>query len=365
MNNKVARKAITFASSVAMLAGCAKGGGTFSTLADSTSFKQQSTYVAKKMDILWVIDNSGSMKTSQANLASNFQAFITRFSQNGYDFHMAVTTTDAWEKQFYPSSVKSHLRDGALLSGSSSSTHSGVFVMDKNTPNLNSTFVTDITQGTLGNGDERAFESIKQTLQDPFNANYLFHRPDAFLSIIIVSDEEDQSSSQSSFYEGSHPSTYLQNPYLYSVQSYVNLLDAYTGGTVDGRNYSVNNISVQDDACRLQLNSDGDSSRKVNVRYNQIADATAGVKGSLCSDFGSTLQLISDSIIQLSSTFKLTREPIPETIVVTVDGVTVPMNATNGWTYDTTTMIITFHGSGIPAASANVIIKFDPKTIKF
>jgi hypothetical protein len=152
MFNQVARKTVAVASAVGMLAGCAKGGGSFSTLADSASFKQEASYTAKKIDILWVIDNSGSMKTSQDNLASNFQAFIGRFNQNNNDFHMAVGTTDAWYKQFHSTSQLARLRDGA------GSTHSGVFVMDKDTPNLSSVFQTNIKQGINGNGDERAFE---------------------------------------------------------------------------------------------------------------------------------------------------------------------------------------------------------------
>jgi len=348
MFNQVARKTVAVASAVGMLAGCAKGGGSFSTLADSASFKQEATYVAKKIDILWVIDNSGSMKTSQDNLASNFQAFIGRFNQNNNDFHMAVGTTDAWYKQFHSTSQLARLRDGA------GSTHSGVFVMDKNTPNLSSVFQTNIKQGIAGNGDERAFESIKQILGDSFNSS--FRRPEAFLAVIIVSDEEDFSSSSETFSES------YSNPNLYTVQKYVDFLDTYTGGTASGRNYSVSNISIQDSACLQQLSAD--SSRKVNSRYKEITNITGGVQGSLCSNFGTTLNLISDSIIQLSSVFKLNREPIPETIVVTVDGVSIAQDATNGWTYDSTKLTITFHGSSVPGANSTVKINFDPKSIQ-
>ncbi len=345
MINQIARKSVVVASALTMLAGCGKSGGTYSTLADSDSYKQEAVYVPKKIDILWVIDNSGSMATSQSNLASNFQSFIARFNQNNSDFHMAVGTTDAWEKQFNANSTKARLRDGV------DSTHSGVFVMDKNTPNLNSVFVTNIKQGINGNGDERAFESFKQILQDPFNSS--FRRPDAFLAIIIVSDEEDFSQSVSTFSES------YTNPKLYPVQNYIDFLDTYTGGTASGRNYSVSNIAIQDTACRDQLKTD-----KFPTRYHDITNKTGGVNGSLCSNFGQTLDIISDSIIQLSSSFKLTREPIPETIVVTVDGVTVAQNATNGWTYDAATLTITFHGTSVPNANSNVKISFDPKSIK-
>lgn len=360
MFNQVARKTVAVASSVAMLAGCAKGGGSFSTLADSASFKQEASYTAKKIDILWIIDNSGSMESSQTNLANNFQAFIARFNQSSSDFHMAVGTTEAWMKQFNlgnPSSGTTaadmaKIRDGAKLS-SSVTTHSGVFVMDKNTPNLSSVFQTNIKQGTNGNGDERAFESFKQILNEPWNAG--FRRPDAFLAIIIVSDEDDFSNSTTSLIEDYNSSK------LYSVQSYVNFLDTYTGGTANGRNYAVSNISIQDTACLNQL---AINAQKVNQRYKQLTSLTGGVQGSLCSNFGSTLDLISENIIQLSSVFKLNREPIPESIVVTVDGVSVPQNATNGWTYDSSNLTITFHGSSVPGANSAIKINFDPKTIQ-
>ncbi|UYL09220.1 hypothetical protein B9G69_001345 [Bdellovibrio sp. SKB1291214] len=348
MINQIARKSVVVASAISMLAGCGKSGGTYSILADSDSYKQEAVYVPKKIDILWVIDNSGSMKTSQDNLAANFQSFIARFNQNNSDFHMAVGTTDAWEKQFNSSSEKARLRDGTGAVGSS--TRSGVYVMDKNTPNLSQVFVTNVKQGINGNGDERAFESIKQILQDPFNAG--FRRPDATLAIIIVSDEEDFSQSVSTFSE-----SYTNNK-LYPVQNYIDFLDTYTGGTANGRNYSVSNIAIQDTACRDQLKTD-----KFPTRYHDITNKTGGINGSLCSNFGATLELISDSIIQLSSSFKLSREPVPESIVVTVDGVTVAQDATNGWTYDAATLTITFHGSSVPNANSNVKINFDPKSI--
>ncbi|QDK37334.1 VWA domain-containing protein [Bdellovibrio sp. NC01] len=353
MVNQVARKAMTFASALAMLAGCAKGGGSYSTLADTASFTQEAVYIPKKIDILWVIDNSGSMATSQTNLANNFQSFISRFNQYSYDFHMSVVTTDGWEKEFFTSD-KAKIRDG------NGTTHSGVFVMDKNTSNLSSVFATNAKVGINGNGDERAFESLYQSLgNEPYNVSLGFRRADAFLAVIIVSDEDDFSNNTTSLHEDYNYSG------LFPISKYTDFLDSYTGGTANGRNYSVSTISVQDAACRSQLMAgDPNAAQKISQRYNAMADATGGVRSSLCSDFGTSLQLISDKIIQLSSAFKLSREPIPESIVVTVDGASVPNNATNGWTYDAATMIITFHGSAVPSANSSVKINFDPKSIK-
>ncbi|WII72035.1 hypothetical protein QJS83_16350 [Bdellovibrio sp. 22V] len=353
MFNQVARKAVMMASAVAMLAGCNKSTDSFSLLKDGADYKQQAVFIPKKIDILWVIDNSGSMKTSQDNLASNFQAFISRFNQYNYDFHMAVVTTDGWERQFNASSEKARIRDGAVLQTNPRvETHSGVFVMDKATPNLSSVFETNIKQGTLGNGDERAFESFKQSLLDPFNSN--FRRADAFLAVIIVSDEEDYSGSSTAFEDASKN---------YPVQNYVDFLNSYTDFATNGKNYSVNVISVPDEACKTQLSTDG-FARKISVRLPELADLTGGVKASLCSNFGSTLELISDSIIQLSAVFKLSREPQEDTIKVVVDGATVANDPVNGWTYNASDLTITFHGSSVPGANANIQIDYYPKSIK-
>lgn len=347
MINQVARKAILMASAVAMFAGCNKSTDSFSLLKDGADYKQQAVFIPKKIDILWVVDNSGSMETSQNNLASNFQAFINRFNQYNYDFHMAVTTTDAWEKQFNTASVKARIRDGA------GTTHSGVFVMDKNTPNMSSVFTTNIKQGTSGNGDERALESFKQTLLEPWNV--AFRRNEAFLAVIIVSDEEDFSGSSQTAFEDASKN--------FTVESYRDFLDTYTNAASNGKNYSVSVISVPDVACKNQLSTDG-FARKISTRLPQLADLTGGVKGSLCSNFGSTLELISDSIIQLSAVFKLSREPQVDTIKVTVNGVTINQDATNGWTYNASDLTITFHGSSVPGANANIQIDFYPKSIK-
>ncbi|MNK26228.1 hypothetical protein D3C87_445600 [compost metagenome] len=352
--------AMAAVSTAALTTGCDKSGSPFSLAPDSSSYKQEAVYVPKKIDVLWVIDNSGSMETSQQNLATNFQSFINRFQQNNYDFNMAVVTTDAWRKEFNANSELARIRDGAVLQRAPYphiENHSGVFVMNNNTPDLSNVFSTNIKQGTLGDGDERAIESMKQSLLDSFNVSLNFRRPEAFLAVIIVSDEEDFSHSSSSMNES------YSNAGLRSVQSYVNFMDSYTGGTASGRNYSISTISVPDDACKTQLSSDG-FQRKIATRLHELTALTGGVKGSLCTNFGTTLTLISDTIIQLSSSFKLQREPLPETIVVTVNGSVVLPDATNGWTYDAAKWTVTFHGNAVPPANASVRIAFDPKTIK-
>lgn len=49
---------------------------------------------SEQIDLLWVIDNSGSMCQEQEVLGQNFDAFINQLQGTNLDFHIAVTTTD-------------------------------------------------------------------------------------------------------------------------------------------------------------------------------------------------------------------------------------------------------------------------------
>jgi hypothetical protein len=373
---------------------CEKTDRSFSLLDSGSTFQQAASYQTRKIDVLWVIDNSGSMQSSQDNLTANFASFINEFQKKGYDFHMAVTGTDAWRAKYMNTGTATGLANATILSRArtgrinfatspySQATDSGVNIIDSLTPNLSQVFVTNATQGINGTGDERAFSSMKVFLD--YSANSDFRRPDAFLAVIIISDEDDFSGNTSypifSDYntdEGGpsndpnlHPMV-LTAPtpddptdtyYLYkdarldTVQSYKDYLNGLYGST---DNYSVNMIGVLDTACRTTLNNQV-GGRRLGRRYAQLADMTNGVKTSLCGNFGDSLQLIAQSTLKLTAKFKLTREPDPASISITVDGVTVPQNASSGWTYDPTDWSITFNGDSVPPQGSNVQIFFTP-----
>jgi hypothetical protein len=50
--------------------------------------------------------------------------------------------------------------------------------------------------------------------------------------------------------------------------------------------------------------------------------------------------------------------------VVYVNGVVIPQNATNGWSYYPSNNSIRFHGTAIPAQGSSISVTFDPLTIK-
>src|SRR5258706_8323439 len=54
---------------------------------------------ASRIDVLWVIDNSGSMAPRQENLAKNAQSFMDVFAKSGVDYRIAITTTDIFKER--------------------------------------------------------------------------------------------------------------------------------------------------------------------------------------------------------------------------------------------------------------------------
>lgn len=360
MNSRLTK--LSIAAAALAFTACSKSADSFSLLADSSSYKQNAVYTPRKVDILWVIDNSGSMETSQTNLANNFPAFINKFVATGSDFRMAVTTTDAYLAPYHKANQPTvfDYKDYSLIRDGAGSTHSGVFVIDPSTPNISDVFLKNIKQGINGSGDERAFSSFEATLSDARNS--AFRRPDAFLAVIVVSDEDDFSHNDNT--NGMNTYNFMENyndPTMYSIQHYMDFLTNFTAAAGASKNFSVNSISIVDSTC---LNKLQNGAQKIGQRYMALASASGGKATSLCNDFSDSLKVLADAIVDLSSEFKLTREPIESTIVVTVNGVTVPNDATNGWTYNASAISISFHGSAVPAAGADVRINFDPKGVK-
>ncbi len=371
---KVSKHIFLYLFTLAFLsAGCGKD-SSFSLLDDQDSFRQSDGTVSSKVDILWVIDNSGSMETSQNNVTSNLNSFIQDFSAKNLDFKMAVTTTDAYRVEFTGNTNCSRFRDGIRSSSCNTvngKTYSGIRVMDSLTVNLQSVFLinvslTDSANNIFGSGDERAFQSMRAALNENLNAGFI--RADSFLSVIIVSDEEDFSHNNSGINES------YSNPNLHTVQSYVNYLDTITNSTPTNRRYNVNAMAIFDETCRASLNSSF-SGRKIGLRYGELVDSvntahptveTQGLKTSLCGNFATDLNLIASGILTLANRFELKRLPIESSLAVIVNGVSLPNKNNNplndgGWLYEAATNSIIFIGYNyIPPSGASIRVTYDP-----
>lgn len=356
-NEKTILKMNILLVSALVFSSCDKSADSFSLASEEKNFQQTAQHSPRAIDILWVVDNSGSMNSSQTNLVNNFASFINRFKDKGYDFQMGVTTTDAYLSDYAPfNPQESRLFDG--LNGN----RSGVYVMTPETTNLTNVFAKNIRTGTGGYGDERAFASMKATLLNPWSWNQSFRRPNAFLAVIIISDEEDFSQTTDAPYEDLDFSESYSNPALIPVANYKTWLDSFTGQKVNGpKMYSVNAITIKDTACRDELNL-GFNGRKVAPRVVELAQLTGGLSESLCGNFADSLNLISESVVALSTSFVLERDAIASSIIIKVDGVSLLKDV--DFFYDVSTRTISFSPTAAPVEGSNIYVFYDPVTIK-
>jgi hypothetical protein len=351
-----------------LMSACSGGSTTYSLLSEGQSFHQNSAFQMTKIDVMWVIDNSGSMASSQSNLANNFPTFINNFTSKNYDFQMAVTTTDAylalsqWTPYYNQSPTPSYYHglpqeQIAWWRNGTTGHPSGYEIINMLTPNISNVFSQNALQGTAGHGDERSFQSMKTALTSTHNAGFV--RPGGFLAVIMLTDEDDFS------HDGTGATTTYSSA-LHSVDSYVQFLDGFTSSSAAARRYSVNTISVDSQAC---LDSIYNGAQKIGVRVRQLADATGGIKGSICGNFANELDIIAKSIVELSTQFYLNGDPVPESIRVYVDNSEIPNASTTsgngGWTYNASANSIVFSGNYVPPQNAAINVTFDPKTINF
>ncbi len=347
-----------------LLLGCSKI-PSISVLPLVDSFEQQENRIAAKMDILWVIDNSGSMEDEQEALRENFNSFITNFIKKGYDYRIAVITTDAYL-------TGEGFVDGVSHSGynliDSSNTHIDFTEYEPGHPaytighkdykqnNIKNIFAINSNVGTEGSGYESGLRSVKAVLGNLTNQEFNFPRSDAHLAVIVVSDEEDQIAGE--IINGA-PIEVINN-------SPVSEYDDFLKGLVDPEyGYSFHTIA------RLKVSNSCPSSatspsKGVGTRYIKLSELSGGIQASICEDFAESLSDIAQTIIERVVEFPLT--DIPEDsnkLKVSVRSLrkttftVLPQDMENGWTYKASKNSIMFHGTAIPVQGSEINVLYD------
>jgi len=146
-----------------------------------------------QMDVLFVIDNSPSMREEQQNLSDNFDGFVEslrQFQDGGVDFRIGVTTTA------FPTSVSELVVGAPSASGALLKTADMTAPwLSASDPDLSHQFHALATLGTNGAWDEQPLEAARAALIDRVadgqNAGFL--RPEALLALVVLTDEDDLS----------------------------------------------------------------------------------------------------------------------------------------------------------------------------
>jgi hypothetical protein len=139
----------------------------------------QPQLTTKAVDILFVVDNSGSMVQEQDKLARNFEAFIKLLrGQDINDFQIGIITTDA---------------DSSSGQGKLQGTPRIIQYPQMTQDDITKYFVQNIKVGIGGSPYEKGLESMRLALSPAMRSGYNkgFLRDDAVLAIIFIGDEDD------------------------------------------------------------------------------------------------------------------------------------------------------------------------------
>lgn len=256
-------------------------------------------------DIVFTLDWSGSMSDDIASVQTNFNTFISTLSDMDADYRVSAVVND----------------DGCVI---------GVVpYVDSDMQEEDQQAGFDVMVGTTGGAfTEMGFTLIENATSSqnlgPDGCNEGMIRPEARLNIIGVTDEVEQS----------------QHAYDY----YVALL----------RSLKADPDLVKVHAVAGDYPS-GCGTAEPGLGWYEASVETGGEFLSICAtDWASHLEVLAEGSAANLRAFELTQDPVPDTIVVTVDGV----RQTEGWGYEGDGNRVVFDESHVPPGGSTIDIAY-------
>lgn len=242
----------------------------------------------RPVDILFIIDTSGSMDDERRNLAQKFNGFLNMIKD--LDFQIAVTTTDVVGTQSY--------EDGRLTTFKNAS---GPYILDSSydLSEAQQLFGTRVQNLPKGDGNEQGIYAtvrmIQRALDGKNPVNREFIRNNADLAVVVLSDEDENSNGANVKYT---PTKFLE---------FVN--------TAFGKkkNFTFHSIITKpgDTSCK----NNGGASYGVN--YAEVSKLTGygqpggAIIGSVCAvDYTSQLTAIGQSVKDMQKSMSLECSPL-------------------------------------------------------
>lgn len=276
----------------------------------------------KNIDILFVIDNSGSMYNIQQNVVKNSKIFMEQFAKQPYiNWKIGMVSTDRNEDPYIGFD---HSFDWTLI--------------DSRDPTSFDRTVKEFQDavdrlGTNGDASEYVFYNVKRVL-DLYDGRGTsrprFQRSDSHLVVIMVTDETEQSMSDFGA--------------SYNAPEFFKTMSKYVAGNKILRFYGA--LSRKDlPGCT----NPGDYETYKGSQYEKIIDLSNGFHISACQpDFGTDLARVGKDIASLVGlpSLLLKQRPKPETLrVYYKDRLLAPGPKELGgvWYYDDVTNTINFY----------------------
>jgi hypothetical protein len=239
----------------------------------------------RKMDLIFVVDDSGSMAEEQGNLATNFPMFAQTL--NSYtistgeqlDYRAGVTTSGVTAMVTIqppqipgfpplPPIVQNQTGDDGRFRTTSGMPRPW---LERNDPNMTQTFAQIANVGTSGPGLEMQLRAAELAT----TANAGFMRDDALLGIVVITDEDDCSRRTTSFTSAGDGCA-TNGDVVTPVIDFVNIFDTTKG---DRGRWAAAIIAGQTNC----TSSFGDADEGIRLKQFQQAAGTNAVFGDICA----------------------------------------------------------------------------------
>lgn len=242
------------------------------------------------LDILLVVDDSGSMAQDNQKLANRLKGFADDLTNRcKVDWQMCVTTTDV---EYYK---------GRPIMWQGLGNH----ILKPNTPNLDAVFKNTITW--IGHGwsnDEQGIKAMNMSVLDNFRSKC--YRPNAALSVVVISDEDERSVG------GNASLSTLQYKPLEALNQPASFPKTVRDTFGNKKKFNVNSIVVKDAQCKASQDAQGAGARSFyGTKYLELSQMTGGGSGSICSsDYRPHLNLFANHIVRTMSSIDLQCRPV-------------------------------------------------------
>ena len=235
------------------------------------------------VDIVWVIDTSGSMNVYQEQLLMGIEHMMNALPESGW--RLVMISTDPEE----------------VLNESQFPLVPGDTMLD----------AEEMYSLMHGGPDEEGFDAIKSYIElNPYAASWM--RPDAALLVVFVSDEDDQSDE------------------LNTAPDFINWYSARRFGNV-----FLASIVMQEDA--ISVCDDSHYGSQPGKTYIEATNMLFGTVVDICADDWTPGVTDATSQIEPYESITLSQVPVPQTIRVFVD-----QQLNTDWTYDQATNTVHF-----------------------
>lgn len=248
--------------------------------------------LGQAVDILWVIDNSGSTGDAASVIASNLDEwFEDQLGTDAIDdWHLGVVSTDVGDD--------GHLRGDPRF-------------ITSNTANAQDLFAMAANLGGSGSGIEQPFHNVWMAFQ-PYNTsggvNTGFLRDEAALALIFLCDEAEQSGSL----QGWTPQDYLAEWQALKADPADVVVSSISGGLL---------------GCTEPVGQ-----AAPGIDFVTLSELTGGATFSVCdTDWAGGFQLDPWHSIGIQDRFDLSAAPILASLTVELGGIPLPADH---WTFD-------------------------------